>query len=282
MRRHFSSQVSASPPAILAAAAALCLSLASPAQQPQPVTLDEVLTSLQNNLDTYERSIPSFLCDEHLDSTIHQYGARGASADNYQTVAESVFRLKRELDPDGQSITLAESREIKIIDGRPANGRDIDAPTMISGAFSGGLALVSKDEQACMSYQLEPIKRRRPIIVRFASLPADRRPATCIIQEDGSGRVLIDPASMQIQRIEIKIPHHVMYPQFTSGGTGPRTITKWEVQVDYSPVHLDNRIFWLPRTIDSTSSNSQVEWTFRASYRNYHMLEVTSRIIVPR
>jgi hypothetical protein len=257
------------------------IAAASPifAQPAQPLTLDDVVAKLQTNLDDYDKSIPSFLADEHMESTMHQFGMRGASAPNYETIAESVFRLKRNIDSEKHTVTLDESREIKIIDGKPANGSEIDAPTMLTGAFSGGLAMVSNDEQPCMRYTLEPVKRRKPIVVRFVSAPADQRPKDCILTEDGSGRVIIDPVSRQISRIEVLVPHHA--PHFLRGASGPTTITRWRVEVDYKPVVLDARTFWLPAKITSTMSNDQTAWSFLATYRNYHKLEVRSRVVVP-
>jgi hypothetical protein len=251
------------------------------AQPAQPLTLDDAIAKLQANLDDYDKSIPSFLADEHLESTMHQFGMRGASAPNYETIAESVFRLKRDIDSENHTETLNESREIRIIDGKPANGREIDAPTMLSGAFSGGLAMVSNDEQPCMRYTLEPVKRRKPIVVRFVSAPADQRPEHCILMEDGFGRVMIDPVSMQISRIEVQVPHHAMTPRYIDGTSAPVTMTRWRVEVDYKPVVLDARTFWLPSKITSTMSNDQTAWSFLATYRNYHKLEVRSRLIVP-
>lgn len=251
------------------------------AQQPAPLTLDSLIAKLQSNLDEYDRSIPSFLADEHIDSTIFQFTSRGSSGGNYETIADSVFRLKRAPDPATHTVMLEESREIKVIDGKPANGHDIDAPSMISGAFSGGLAMVSRDEQSCMRYSVDPVKPRRPIVVRFVSAPADQRPKDCILTEDGSGRVTIDPASMQVTRIEITVPHHVLAPHFSNGQPGPRVVARWRVQVNYRPVALDARTFWLPAIITSTCSTDQVEWSFRATYRNYHKLEVHSRVVLP-
>ena len=251
------------------------------AQPPAPLTIDTVVEKLQANLDAYDKSIPSFMADEHMDSIRHEFGNRGASAPNYETIADSVFELKRQIDPATHSQFLDESREMRIIDGRPADGRRINAPAMLYGAFSGGLAVVSSEEQACMHYQLEPPKPRKPIIVRFTSTPAGERPKTCLLAEDGSGRVLIDPASMQITHIEIRVPHHVITPEFDDGQKGAPQITHWEVLVDYRPVVLNNRIFWLPSTVSSTMSSDVTQWSFRASYRNYHLLEVHSRIVLP-
>jgi hypothetical protein len=249
------------------------------AQPPQPLTLDDVVTKLQANLEDYDKSIPSFLADEHMESTMRQFAIRGASAPNYETIAESVFRLKRDIDSENHTETLNESREIRTIDGKPAKGRDIDAPEMVSGAFSGGLAMVSNDEQPCMHYALEPVKPRKPIVVRFVSAPADQRPEHCILKEDGSGRVMIDPVSMQISRIEVLVPRHVM--TFLDEKNAPLILARWRVEVDYKPVVLDGRTFWLPAKITSAMSNDQTSWSFVATYRNYHKLEVRSRVVVP-
>lgn len=255
-----------------------------PAALAQPranLTLDDIVARLQSNLDEYERSVPSFLADERIDSIMRQFAQRGAVAPNYETIAESVFRMKRNLDPAGNTVSLDESREIRTIDGKPANGRDIDAPAMVVGAFSGGLAFVSKEEQACSRYTLEPVKPRKNIVVRFAYLPAQQRPKDCILTEDGSGSVTIDPASMQIVRIEIKVPHHVVTPHFHDGSAAAPIMTQWKVRIAYKPVVLNARTFWLPATITSLCSNDRTEWFFRGAYRNYHLLEVHSRILIP-
>jgi hypothetical protein len=266
-------------------------------QSAEPLTLDEVVAKLQDNLDSYDRSIPSFLADEHIDSTDHYLAVHGASLPasvfpggsssalpdgrDINTSAESVFRLRRDVDPERHIPMLDESREIASIDGKPANGRDIDAPATFSGAFSGGLALVSKAEQACMRYTLEPVRPGRPIVVRFVSVPAQQRPKQCILAEDGSGQVAIDPASMQIAKIEVNVPRHLLIPRSHEGRTSPPVYTRWKVQVDLKPVVLDAHTFWLPEKISSVSSTEQEDWSFVATYRNYHLLQVHSRILIP-
>jgi len=262
-------------------AAALAGAIAPLSLPAQPPSLEEIVARLQANLDAYETSIPSFLCDEHLDSEVHQFGARGASAQNFQTIADSVFRLRRQPEPGRQAYVLNESRDPKVIDGKPAEGHELDPPLMIQGAFSGGFAFVSTDEQKCMSYKIERLKPNQPFIIHFETLPDSTSSPDCILREAGSGRVFIDPASMEIERVEITVPHHVVHPAQDNGVPAPAIVTRWTVQVDYAPVVLDNRTFWLPKKIASTSANSLVEWTFNASYRNYHKLEVRSRIVVP-
>ncbi len=245
------------------------------------LTVDDVVAKLQHNLDLYDKSIPSFLADEHIDSIQQQFAARGASAPNFETIAESVFRLKKEIDHTTNTFSFNESRDVSLIDGKPANGRQINAPSMIFGAFSGGLAFVSQEQSPCMRYQLEPVKARKPIVVRFTTLPAAQRTPACILAEDSSGRVSIDPASMQIQRIDLDVPRHLFTPHRDDGSPAIPTIGHWKVEVTYKPVVLNAKTFWLPETILSQCSNDDTQWSFRGAYRNYHLLEVHSRMIIP-
>ena len=251
------------------------------AQNTETPTLEAILERLQQNLDHYDATIPSFFCDEHVVSSI---------GDPYRllvslTVTDSNFRLKRVPNPDG-TITLQESHEVKTVNGRPATGDSVNGPAYLSGAFSNGLALVSLSQKACMTYSLAPIKpvdTRKPILVQFASVDASERPTDCLMQEDIGGRVSIDPATMQIRRMEFHAPNHVIGPESkTSNGVRtPPVVGTWDVTVEYAPVLLGGKSFWLPTKtsetmIDRTRKN---EWSYDAAYRNYHKLEATSRIL---
>jgi len=244
------------------------------AQQTQPPMLDEVLQKLEANLDHYDSSIPSLFCDEHVASKI------SPNPRKQDTVTDSVFRLKRVVESDNTT-TLDESREVKTVNGKPATSQDIAGPTVISGAFEGALAVVSLSQRACMNYTLERARRNGPIIVRFSSLLTPQNTAGCLLQEEGKGRVLIDPATMQITRMELTTPHHVIVPEsrFYSATMGDRALS-----VDYAPVLLEGQTFWLPATITSTVTSGRgtfhaIVWSFKATYRNFHKLEVTSRVV---
>jgi len=251
---------------------------ATPTQQTKPPTLDEILTRLQQNLDEYKARVPSFFSDEHV--------ASSNANQSFATITDASFRLKRVLNPD-DSTTLEESHEVKMINGRPAAGDKLGGSTYLRGAFSNGLALVSLSQQACMHLTLKPIKPKKPYIIEFVSVPASQRPRDCILQEDNSGRVLIDPATMQIERMEFSAPHHVTVPAYN---TTPRQAAspftrRWDVSVDYAPVLLGGKSFWLPSKIESKFSTtvmtgaSYVTGSYEATYRNYHKLEVTARIV---
>ena len=251
------------------------------AQKTETTTLEGILRRSQENLDQYNARVPSFFCDEQVVSS------RG---DLYRllfnrTVTDSNFRLKRVPNPDG-TITLQESHEVKTVNGLPATGDSVSGPANLSGAFSNGLALVSQSQKACMKYSRAPVKpgnTRKPTIVQFASVDASERPDDCLMQEDISGRVFIDPATMQIRRMEFHAPNHVIGPESkTSNGVRtPPVVGTWDVTVEYAPVLLGGKSFWLPTKtsetmIDRTRKN---EWSYDAAYRNYHKLEATSRIL---
>ena len=254
--------------------------------QSPTLTIDDVVAKLQANLDSYQRSIPNFLAEEHMESsessTAVQISRRGPSlSSNRETIAESTFRLKRKVDLASNTFTFEESRDFTTIDGHPAKGRSISTPVMLVGAFSGGLAFVSEVERECMTYTLEPPKPGKPIIVHYQSAPHIAHPEICILPEETAGRVWIDPASMQIERIEVDVPRHLLTPIRGDGRADAPSMTHWHVEVVFKPVVLNARTFWLPATIASVCSNDNQEWSFHGSYRNYRLLEVHSRVVVP-
>lgn len=250
-------------------------------QQTETPTLEGILQRLQENVDQYQALVPSFFCDEHVVASMGNQYRVGVNL----TVTDSNFRLKRVPNPDG-TITLQESHEVKKVNGRPATGDSVSGPAFLRGAFSNGLALVSANQQACMRATIKPIRQNKPsdpITIQFASVPASERPADCLMQEDISGRVFIDPATMQIRRMEFHAPNHVIAPESkTSQGVRiPSAVGTWDVTVEYAPVVLGGESFWLPTKtsetmIDRIGTN---EWLYDAAYRNYHKLEVTSRIL---
>ena len=251
-------------------------------QKAGPPTLAELLQRLQENLEQYDATIPSFFCDEQVVAAMRQDSVEYWSG---LVVTDSTFRLKR-VDSSGGRVTLQESHEVKRVNGRPATGDSVSGPSYLRGAFSNGLALVSLSQQICMSYTLEPAAPNRPkdpYIIDFASLPGDQRPINCLMHEDVSGRVLIDPLTTQIKRMEFRAPHHLIVPAghlFAKLELAP-IYGQWDVSVEYAPILLDGRRFWLPSKIyDKMASRpADIEWWYNAIYRNYHKMVVTSRIL---
>jgi hypothetical protein len=247
---------------------------AQPAQTPSLVV---ILQRLEDNLNRYDKLVPSFFCDEHAVSQVEP----GVRSNN--TITDSVFRLKRTENPD-HTTTLVESREIKNIDGKPATSQDMDGPAIVSGAFEGGLAVVSLTQTGCMNYSLQRTNRNRPAqpyMISFATVLTSQNTGECLLQENSKGRVSVDPESMQITHLELTTPRHTIIPgnPYTEPVVGKRVLT-----VDYAPVLLNGERYWMPSTITSVSTSAAgtfhaIVWSFRATYRNYHKLEVSSRIL---
>jgi hypothetical protein len=240
-----------------------------PAQQVAVPTLDEILLRLEKNLDHYDKQVPNFFSREHVVSSL-TYGTKLQS-----TVTDSVFRVTR-----GVSGVISEERETKVVNGSPANGERVGGPTTLGGVFSGGLDVVSLRQKACMSYTLQPIQSGRsdePYVIQFTSLPMTKRPPECVLKEEGSGLVFVDPATMQVTRMELMAPHHAI---------NPGEVGTWKISINYAPVSFAGQTFWMPTTITSTATPSDayvpIVYSFSARYYDYHKLEVTSHIVSPQ
>lgn len=261
--------------AIVALAGFLGCSAAFCAQRARQPTLDEILARLDANLHHYDATVPSLFCSEHAVSQVWP----GAASED--TVTDSVFRLRR-TGPPGHATALEESREIQKVNGKPATSQKIDGPTMLSGVFEGGLAVVSGSQSACMRYELEPIRRKAaPYVVRFSTALTPANSATCLLREESKGRALVDPASMQITHLELTTPHHVIAPGdvWSPPVTGKRILS-----VDYAPVLLGGGTFWMAASINlqvirAGNTFHETVWSFQATYSDYHKLEVTTRIV---
>ena len=249
------------------------------AQKSKTPTMEEILQRQEANLNHYDTRVPSVFCDEHVISQIVESGQPDEN-----TITDSVFRLKRIPSADQTTTTLVELREIKSVNGKPPTKQHMEGPTLLSGAFEGGLAVVSLNQTACMSYTLQRINKKRPdepYVVRFSTVLTPENTNDCLLQENSKGRVFIDPASMQITHLELTTPHHVIISAISY--VAP-VIGKRELTVDYAPVLLGGETFWMPSTISMRNTSDSgtfhmTAWLFRATYRNYHKMEVTTRIL---
>lgn len=246
-------------------------------QQAKAPTLDEILHRLEANLNHYDKGLPSLFCDEQVVSRVEP------GAGNRDTVTDSVFRVKRTANSRNTS-SLVESREIKSVNGKAPKSQDIEGPSLLSGVFEGGLAVVSVNQKVCMRYELERIKSNRPdgpYVIRFATALTRENSADCLLQEKSRGRVFVDPLSMQITHLELTTPHHLIVP---GNAYAYPVVGERKLRVDYAPVSLGGETFWLPSSITSRDIGDAktfhpTVWSFQATYRNYHRLEVTSHIL---
>jgi hypothetical protein len=268
--------------------------------QPADDSLDSILAALEGNVTDYGHSVPSFLCKEHvvseMESTSNAAGLR-------RKVTDSIFRVRRSTGADGLG-HLDESRVLTAVDGKPPppeateETTEFNAPMSVFGIFSGGLNLVSSYGKMCFRYKLRPPRKGHPadrIVIEFENLPLRERDPACFYTDNITGRAFVQPSPMRVVRMEAKMRDHEMMPGVKE---------TWEWTIDYAPVTLGGKIFWMPATIRSkavpnsepattyssgtgrrgggTTTSIQTSpptYTLEAKYSDYHRLNVVSRIV---
>jgi hypothetical protein len=101
------------------------------AQAQQPINLDRTLSQIEVNTELYNVTVPSFICDEHIVSQeVHEGKIKR------EITVDAVFSVTRST---AKANTLEESREVKLVDGKPAPSKNITTPLSFSGGFSGAL-----------------------------------------------------------------------------------------------------------------------------------------------
>lgn len=236
------------------------------AQQSVSLSVPEILDRLQANVSTYLTSVPSFFCDERVDSNIFQ-----PMDTKVTTTTDSIFRIRR--TNEGDTTKLVESREIKAVNHKPPKSDTITGPAVFRGAFTNGVRIVSSDFASCFTFDRvanEKLGGKAAIVLSYAGTTESLLERAC--PEVRQGRVFIDPATFHLLRVEARIPNH----EITRNNFG-----LWTWSIDYAPVQLDGKTFWMPKTIESEAipNDRLVAWSFVARYSNYHKLEVTSRIV---
>jgi hypothetical protein len=236
------------------------------AQQPAPA-LDQILSRVEANTDQYKATVPSFFCDEHITSQeIHDGKLK------HETTVEALFRVSRSVPPAG---TLEESREVKSVNGKPSSNKKLDMPISFSGGFSGALAkLLSTDRRECFDYQADTSSPASPGTEAFTFIAreaAAKQPACVSIQPGTTGKFIVDSVPMQVTHIERTVPNPIGKDQAVLG----------TASVDFGPVTLNGRSFWLPFTIVATTTETPKTNAFRftAKYSNYHRFAASSTIL---
>lgn len=240
----------------------------APNSTPQP-SLQEILLHLQENFWDYLANVPNFFADEHVVSILKQEGVRDTG-----TTTDSVFRLVRSHEI-GEAHNFTESREIKLVNKKPAKGEQIRGPAFFSGAFSSAVGIVSLEMSRCFDYILQPpsqLNNASAIVIDYTLKPDMLQDDSCPGPEKQSGRAWIDPATFHPLRVETNVPSH-------KDNNGTRVVWNWSV--DYAPVTFDTKQYWMPRTITSKAEayDASGTWFFTANYSNYHKLTASSHII---
>jgi hypothetical protein len=271
---------------------------------PANSTLDSILAALDANVASYSHTVPSFFCSERVDSEMEPAPDPGGMR---RTIIESTFRVRRSAGTDGQA-AFQESRSLKSIDGKlPPPGADesseLIGPVAVFGVFSYGMDLVSAKGEGCFRYRLRPPRKGRPtdrIVIEFEGLPARERSAGCPSNGRLSGRAFVNPSDLRMVRLETKARDHTSLEGMKE---------TWDWAVDYAPVTLSGKTYWMPSAIHSKSVRDEADgpgvvvsnggggkrggstttmgssvgrpltYTLEARYSDYHLLTVSSRIV---
>ncbi len=271
--------------------------LQAPIQQPvtqsasDPAT-GQLLLRVWNNVLGYLSSIPNVFADEHVVSSVtspykplSKQAVHDSEMDStIDSTVDSIFRLKR-VSTDGKTADLVESREVKYVDHHAAaKGQSLTGPALLIGAFSRAPNVLAPQFEDCYDYRLLPNMRRKPgdsilflhadvRVLEYALKSPPPAGVQCPAPEQTTGRVFIDPSSMQIVRLEQRRPRH---------DEGSGRMIDWSWSIDYARVMMDGKQFWLPKTISSKAASldgGRFKWSFLATYGNYHLMTVTSTIL---
>jgi hypothetical protein len=237
------------------------------AQAQERLSLDRILSQIELNTELYNVTVPSFICNEHIVSQeVHEGKIKR------EITVDAVFSVIRSTV---KANTLEESREVKLVDGKPAPGKNITMPLSFSGGFSGALnKFLSSDHRLCFEYAPDASTSSPKGIAAFTFVakPATASGSDCAsIQPGTTGRFTVDTASMEVTHIERTVQNPV---------GEDRTVLGTAV-VAYAPVILNGKSFWLPTTITAftTETSKTNGLRFTAHYTNYQRFAATVTIV---
>jgi len=247
-------------PWALAAALPLC------GQPPRP-SLEETLRRLAENVQKFETTLPDFVCDERLTSRRIVDGATKA-----ETVTESLFVGRQ---PNERRSIFVEDREIQAVNGKPvAKGRRLKGPYFFLGGFSSLLDITFSEKWAPFhNYRVgepETVAGKELLVVAFDTKDGQTEIKQTVegkqLASQDTGKAWIDPGSMQVVRLERRSLHL------------PPAVRSLAVAVDYAPVTLDGKTFWMPKAMraeQTTNSKSPTQGVCLAEYGNYRKFDVS-------
>ena len=235
--------------------------------------LNQILPRVQEHVKEFEHSLPDFICDERITSRELMAGTV-----IHETLIDSTFRGTQ--NKDGKDKPFTEWREIHTIDGRPApKSQQLTGPFFFGGGFSSVLdAIFSPKNSQYFNYKVigtEKVDEDVAVVIKFET----KKGQTALLHRElfgsqyvmkGSGTAWIDPASMNVVRLELQyldppVPEGVLV-----------------VRIDYAEVAINEKKFWMPKTLtaEQTVPNPKVPvgGQYIAEYSNYQQFKVSTKI----
>jgi hypothetical protein len=243
-----------------------------PAQSPG---VDELIQAVSRNVKEFQDQLPDFVCTEKINSATYRSGSV-----RKQRTVESIFTAVQKPSRGGgvqNRAAFMESREVTAVDGKAVRKgtRMPHLPVLFAGGFSSVLTMTfSPENLEFHRYTLDTqADRPGPQLVRFVTREDQKRLRTYfngeILVDRDAGKALIDTSSMQVIRLEREFLNL------------PRRLTHLTNIIDYAPVNIGGREFWLPRTIrtDGTQRDSRDTETYIAVYSNCKRFVADIRIL---
>lgn len=256
----------------------LCLvgSLSGFAQQPKPA-VDEVLARVRANIAALQASIPSFSCDEQIDS---QLLSKGKIKDEMKI--DSEFRMVREPSESASIGGLAESRVHKTVNDHPVMDQSDAPPFSLYGGYANMLDFVGL--ASCMDYQLEAAPAAAPAgaILLNGSQNKDIG-AECSSTRAYVINAVLDGTSLDLLHADFTT-QDVNFGKIASTlptVAAPFTSNTMKVSVDYAPVELGGTSFQLPKRIvaDVEDHKKPLKYHYVAAYNSCRRYTASARII---
>jgi hypothetical protein len=181
---------------------------------------------------------------------------------------------------DGRYEPFTEWRDIQTIDGRPApKGQQLTGPFLFGGGFSSILIeTFSPENSEYFNYKVigtDKVDGKAAVVLKFET----KKDQQALLHRElfgtqyvmkGSGKAWIDLSSMNVLRLEIQY----LDPPMPEGVLS--------LAVDYAPVVIQEKTFWMPRTVtaEQTVPNPKVPvgGQYIAEYSNYQEYKVSVRI----
>jgi hypothetical protein len=241
-------------------------------------SLSEVLRATSRNVKTFQDQLPDFICNERITSTMSEYGKI-----RKEKIVESIFTgVQRSSEENQVRFAFAESREVMAIDGKPARKGTAfpKLPYRFAGGFSSLLIKTFAPEN--LEYHDYSIGDRYrsesadSLLVRFATKEGQNK-LRAIFQgeqliERDVGAAWVDAASFQVRRL------------MRQSLNLPSGFSRSAATVDYGPVIIDDKEFWMPRTVSAelTERYSGATLTYLAEYSDCKKFSADIRFLPPQ
>lgn len=256
---------------VCSAALFIVVSTTLPAQGPPP-GMEQVLPRVQDHVDEFAHRLPDFISNE----TITSSEVMGNGRTGRKVVIESEFKGRQNNVENGRP--FIESREIKTINGSTVKpDHQLTGPFFYLGGFSSILvAVFSRENEPYFNYTFagtEKLAGRPALIFKFETRHGQKK----LLYHDilnrhayvkGKGKAWIDPETMNVLRLEF----HYLDSADAIGGL--------DVTVDYSPVTIQDKTFWMPQRVTAVQAipgSRSMSVRYTAAYSNYHRFSVSIR-----